>query len=78
MTELETRLIALLKASEEESRQREKHLLARIDDLQRLVLDLTKVVDASTQQVDQLAGRQNTLIEHYNKVVDLLNEELQQ
>jgi len=77
MTELETRLISLLKASEEESRQREQRLLERIDDLQRLVLDLTKVLDASTQQVDQLAGRQNTLIEQYNKVVDLLNEELQ-
>lgn len=76
MTELETKLIDLLKASEAESKERENRLLLRIDDLQRLVLDLTKVVDASTQQVDQLAGRQNTLIEQYNKVVDLLNEEL--
>jgi len=70
MTELETKLINLLKLSEAESKERENRLLERIEDLQRLVLDLTKVVNTSTVHIDQLADQ-------YNKVVELLNEELQ-
>lgn len=63
MTELETKLINLLRASEAESKEREQRLLQRIDSLQ--------------QQVQQLAERQNELITRYNKVADLLNEELE-
>ena len=70
MNELETKLINLLKLSEAESKERENRLLERIEDLQRLVLGLTEVVDTSTVHIDQLADQ-------YNKVVDLLNEELQ-
>jgi ribosome assembly protein YihI (activator of Der GTPase) len=70
MNELETKLINLLKLSEAESKERENRLLERIENLQRLVLGLAVVVDTSTVHIDQLADQ-------YNKVVDLLNEELQ-
>lgn len=77
MTELETRLISLLKVSEAESKEREQRLLARIEALQQRVQNLTGVVDRSAQQVQQLANQQNELIERYNKVAALLSEEFE-
>jgi len=64
MTELETKLVALLKASEAESKQREQRLLESVESLR--------------QQVQQLADQQNELIERYNQVAELLAEELRQ
>ena len=70
MTELETKLIDLLKVSEAESKEREKRILERMDSLQRQV-------SSSAQQVEELAKQQDVLIESYNKVAALLNEELE-
>jgi predicted HAD superfamily Cof-like phosphohydrolase len=70
MTELETKLINMLRASEEESKQRENRLLERIDSLQQQVTE-------SAEQVQKLAKSQNELITRYNKVADLLKEELE-
>ena len=64
MTELETKLVALLRASEAESKQREQRLLESVESLR--------------QQVQQLADQQNELIERYNQVAELLAEELRQ
>jgi hypothetical protein len=77
MNELETKLINLLKLSEAESKERENRLLERIEILQRLVLDLVEVVSTSTVNIDQLADQYNKVEELLNKVVDLLDEELQ-
>jgi hypothetical protein len=63
--------------SEAESKERENRLLERIEILQRLVLDLVEVVSTSTVNIDQLADQYNKVEELLNKVVDLLNEELQ-
>lgn len=70
MTELETKLIDLLKVSEAESKERERRILERMDSLQRQV-------SSSAQQVEELAKQQDVLIESYNKVAALLNEELE-
>lgn len=71
MTELETKLISLLKASEVESKERENRLLGQVSSLQQQV-------ETSAQQVQQLADQQNELIERYNQVAELLAEELRQ
>jgi flagellar capping protein FliD len=70
MTELETKLIELLKLSEGESKQREQRLLASVESLRQQVTD-------SAAQVRQLAQQQTKLIEQYNIIAALLNEELQ-
>ena len=71
MTELETKLVALLKASEAESKQREQRFLESVESLRQQV-------ETSAQQVQQLADQQNELIERYNQVAKLLAEELRQ
>jgi predicted HAD superfamily Cof-like phosphohydrolase len=71
MTELETKLVALLRASEAESKQREQRLLESVESLRQQV-------ETSAQQVQQLADQQNELIERYNQVAELLAEELRQ
>jgi len=71
MTELETKLVALLRASEAESKQREQRLLESVGSLRQQV-------ETSAQQVQQLADQQNELIERYNQVAELLAEELRQ
>ena len=68
MTELETKLVALLRASEAESKQREQRLLESVESLRQQV-------ETSAQQVQQLADQQNELIERYNQVAELLAEE---
>jgi|AntRauTorckE5430_2_1112549.scaffolds.fasta_scaffold35930_2 uncharacterized protein YjcR len=70
MTELETKLIDLLRVSEAESKERERRILERMDSLQQQV-------SSSAQQVEELAKQQDVLIDRYNKVAALLNEELE-
>jgi len=70
MTELETKLIDLLKVSEAESKEREQRILERMDSLQQQV-------SSSARQVEELAKQQDVLIESYNKIAALLNEELE-
>jgi len=70
MTELETKLIELLKLSEAESKAREQRLLSSVESLRQQVTE-------SAQQVQQLAQQQTKLIEQYNIIAGLLNEELQ-
>lgn len=70
MTELETKLIKLLKLSEAESTQREARLLESVNSLRQQVTD-------SAQQVQQLAQQQTKLIEQYNNIAALLIEELE-
>jgi len=70
MTELETKLITLLKLSEAESKERETRLLESVESLRLQV-------SSSAQQVQKLAQQQIKLIEQYNIITALLNEELQ-
>jgi predicted HAD superfamily Cof-like phosphohydrolase len=70
MTELETKLIELLKLSEAASQARENRLLESVSSLRQQV-------ETSAQQVQQLAQQQTKLIEQYNIIAELLNEELQ-
>ena len=70
MTELETKLIDLLRVSVAESKERERRILERMDSLQQQV-------SSSAQQVEELAKQQDVLIDRYNKVAALLNEELE-
>lgn len=70
MTELETKLIMLLKLSEAESKERETRLLESVESLRLQV-------SSSAQQVQKLAQQQMKLIEQYNIITALLNEELQ-
>lgn len=82
MTELETRLISLLKASEAESKERENRLLAQVNSLRQQVEasaqqvnSLRQQVETSAQQVQKLGDQQKGLIEHFKVVVGLLSEE---
>jgi hypothetical protein len=70
MTELETKLIELLKLSEAESKQREVRLLESVSSLRQQV-------KTSAQQVQQLAQQQTKLTEAYNNIAALLKEELE-
>jgi predicted HAD superfamily Cof-like phosphohydrolase len=69
-SELETKLIELLKLSEAESKARENRLLEQVQTLAQQVTD-------SAAQVQKLAQQQTKLIEQYNIIAGLLNEELQ-
>ena len=71
MTELETKLVDLLKLSQRESQEREQRLMVQVNSLQDQVA-------TSAQQVMRLAGQQKILIERYEEVADLLKEELEQ
>jgi len=61
MTELETKLISLLKASEVESKERENRLLGQVSSLQ--------------QQVETLSGQVTSLAKAYERLAELWNEE---
>ena len=71
MTELEQRLVDMLKLSQQESQEREQRLMVQVNSLQDQVA-------TSAQQVMRLAGQQKILIERYEEVADLLKEELEQ
>lgn len=68
MTELETRLIELLKLLEAESKERENRLLAQVNSLQRQV-------SSSAQQVQTLSVQVTSLTAAYERLADLWNEE---
>jgi uncharacterized protein YlxW (UPF0749 family) len=68
MTELETKLISLLKASEVESKERENRLLGQVSSLQQQV-------ETSAQQVQTLSGQVTSLAKAYERLADLWNEE---
>ena len=68
MTELETRLISLLRASEEESKQREQRLMEQVNSLRQQV-------ETSAQQVQTLSGQVTSLTKAYERLADLWNEE---
>ena len=70
MTELEQRLVDMLKLSQLESQEREQRLMTQVNSLQEQVA-------TSAQQVMRLAGQQKILIERYEEVADLLKEELE-
>ena len=70
MTELEQRLVDMLKLSQQESQEREQRLMVQVNSLQEQVA-------TSAQQVMRLAGQQKILIERYEEVADLLKEELE-
>jgi len=68
MTELETKLVALLRASEAESKQREQRLLESVESLRQQV-------ETSAQQVQTLSEQVTTLTSAYERLADLWNEE---
>jgi uncharacterized protein YlxW (UPF0749 family) len=68
MTELETKLITLLKLSEAESKERETRLLESVESLRQQV-------DASAEQVQTLSEKVTTLTSAYERLADLWNEE---
>jgi|AntDeeMinimDraft_5_1070356.scaffolds.fasta_scaffold20421_2 hypothetical protein len=70
MTELEQRLMDMLRLSQQESQEREQRLMTQVNSLQEQVA-------TSAQQVMRLAGQQKILIERYEEVADLLKEELE-
>lgn len=77
MTELETKLIALLQASETESKQRENHFLEQVNSLQATVNNLQQRLDSLTPALEQLSKQQQTVMNQYNEISQLLAEELQ-
>lgn len=77
MTELETKLIALLQASETESKQRENHFLEQVSSLQATVSNLQQRLDSLTPALEQLSKQQQTVMNQYNEISQLLAEELQ-
>ena len=77
MTELETKLIALLQASETESKQRENHFLEQVSSLQATVSNLQQRLDSLTPALEQLNKQQQTVMNQYNEISQLLAEELQ-
>ena len=77
MTELETKLIALLQASETESKQRESHFLEQVSSLQATVSNLQQRLDSLTPALEQLNKQQQTVMNQYNEISQLLAEELQ-
>lgn len=68
MTELETKLMALLRASEDESKERENRLLAQVNSLQQQV-------SSSARQVQTLSEQVTSLTQAYERLADLWNEE---
>ena len=68
MTELETKLITLLKLSEAESKERETRLLESVESLRQQV-------DASAEQVQTLSEKVTILTSAYERLADLWNEE---
>ena len=77
MTELETKLIALLQASETESKQRENHFLEQVSSLQATVSNLQQRLDSLTPALEQLSKQQQMVMNQYSEISQLLAEELQ-
>ena len=70
MTELEQRLVDMLKLSQQESQEREQRLMVQVNSLQEQVV-------TSAQEVHRLASQQKILIERYEEVANLSREELE-
>lgn len=77
MTELETQLIALLQASETESKQRETHFLEQVSGLQVTVSNLQQRLNSLTPALEQLSKQQHKVMSQYNEISELLAKEWQ-
>ena len=70
MTELETKLVALLQTLELESKERETRFIEQVSSLRERL-------EALTPQLVTLDEQQKTVMSQYNEISQLLAEELQ-
>ena|GEM_PF-4332918 len=77
MTELETKLVALLQTLEMESKERETRFIEQVSSLQGTVSSLRERLEALTPQLVTLDEQQKTVMSQYNEISQLLAEELQ-
>jgi len=77
MTELETKLVALLQTLELESKERENRFIEQVSSLQDTVSSLRERLEALTPQLVTLDEQQKTVMNQYNEISQLLAEELQ-